>query len=106
MDVRQDAAAGDGDGAQELVQLLVVADGELDVARDDGCFKCVGMSVNIRLRYIIIIIIGDADASVDAGRRNLYMSQQQQQPTRIVLCTWPRGGDFCDHPRFYMNELP
>ena len=35
MDVRQDAAAGDGDGAQELVQLLVVADGELDVARDD-----------------------------------------------------------------------
>ena len=36
MDVRQDAAAGDGDGAQELVQLLVVADGELDVARDDA----------------------------------------------------------------------
>ena len=34
------------------------------------------------LRYIIIIIIDDADASVDAGRRNLYMSQQQ--PTRIV----------------------
>ena len=33
VDVRQDAAAGDGDGAQELVQLLVVADGELDVAR-------------------------------------------------------------------------
>jgi hypothetical protein len=36
VDVRQDAAAGDGDGAQELVQLLVVADGELDVARDDA----------------------------------------------------------------------
>ena len=35
MDVRQDAAAGDGDGAQELVELLVVADGELDVARDE-----------------------------------------------------------------------
>ena len=32
MDVRQDAAAGDGDGAQELVQLLVVAVGELVVA--------------------------------------------------------------------------
>ena len=36
MDVRQDAAAGDGDGAQELVQLFVVADGELDVARDEA----------------------------------------------------------------------
>ena len=29
MDVRQDAAAGDGDGAQELVELFVVADGEV-----------------------------------------------------------------------------
>jgi hypothetical protein len=36
VDVRQDAAAGDGDGAQELVELLVVADGELDVARDES----------------------------------------------------------------------
>ena len=35
MDVRQDAAAGDGDGAQGL-RALVVADGELDVARDDA----------------------------------------------------------------------
>jgi len=36
VDVRQDAAASDGDRAQELVQLLVVADGELDVARHDA----------------------------------------------------------------------
>ena len=45
MDVRQDAAAGDGDGAQELVQLLVVADGELDVARDDARLLVVARGV-------------------------------------------------------------
>ena len=31
MDVGEDASLRDGDSAEELVQLLVVADGELDV---------------------------------------------------------------------------
>ena len=35
MDVGQDTALGDGDVAEELVQLLVVADGELEMTRDD-----------------------------------------------------------------------
>ena len=35
MDVRQDSALSDGNSGQELVQLLVVADGELQVARVD-----------------------------------------------------------------------
>ena len=36
VDVGQDTALGDGDVAEELVQLLVVADGELEMARDDA----------------------------------------------------------------------
>merc|ERR1719261_819332 len=36
VDVGEDAALGDGRLVQELVKLLVVADGELDVARDDA----------------------------------------------------------------------
>ena len=32
MDVREDTSLGDGDSSEELVQFLVVADGELDVA--------------------------------------------------------------------------
>ena len=36
MDVRENTAGRDRDRAQELVELLVVADGELDVARDDA----------------------------------------------------------------------
>ena len=35
MDVRENSSLGDGDASEELVQLFVVADGELDVARDD-----------------------------------------------------------------------
>ncbi|OBS57544.1 hypothetical protein A6R68_11328 [Neotoma lepida] len=36
LDVGQDAALRDGDAAQQLVELLVVADGQLQVARDDA----------------------------------------------------------------------
>ena len=36
MDVGEDAAGGDGDSAEELVELLVVADGELEVAGSDA----------------------------------------------------------------------
>ena len=36
MDVGEDTAGRDGDAAEELVELFVVADGELDVARDDA----------------------------------------------------------------------
>lgn len=35
VDVGQDTTLGDGDVAQELVQFLIVADGELQVAGDD-----------------------------------------------------------------------
>ena len=35
VDVGEDTALGDGDVAEQLVQLLVVADGELQVTGDD-----------------------------------------------------------------------
>ncbi len=35
MDVGEDTALGDGYVTQKLVQLLVVADGQLEMARDD-----------------------------------------------------------------------
>ena len=36
MDVGEDTTLGDGDVAEQAVQLLVVADGELQVTRDDA----------------------------------------------------------------------
>ena len=35
VDVWKDAALRDGNASEQLVQLFVIADGELDVARDD-----------------------------------------------------------------------
>ena len=35
MDVRENTSLGDGNLAEEPVELLVVADGELEVSRDD-----------------------------------------------------------------------
>jgi len=36
VDVRENTTGGDGDGAQKLGEFLIVADGQLDVARDDA----------------------------------------------------------------------
>ena len=35
MDVGKDTTLGDGDVSEKLVQLFIVADGELEVTRDD-----------------------------------------------------------------------
>ena len=45
MDVGKDTALGDGDVSKELVQLLIVADGELEMARDDTGLLVVSSSV-------------------------------------------------------------
>ena len=45
MDVWKDTTLGDGDTTEKLVELLVVADGELDVARDDAGLLVVAGSV-------------------------------------------------------------
>lgn len=45
VDVRQDTTLCDGDMAQQLVQLLIVTDGELKVTRDDTGLLVVAGSV-------------------------------------------------------------
>ena len=45
MDVGEDTAGCDGDAAHELVELLVVADGELDVPGDDARLLVVASSI-------------------------------------------------------------
>src|SRR5450432_771977 len=45
LDVRQDTALSDGDSGQQLVQLLVVADSQLEMARIDPCLLVVSGSV-------------------------------------------------------------
>ena len=50
VDVGNDTTVGDGDVREKLVQLLVVADGQLDVARDDTDLLVVTSGVPSQLK--------------------------------------------------------
>lgn len=52
LDVGQDAALRDRDAGEELVEFLVVADGELEVARDDARLLVVARRVAGQLEHL------------------------------------------------------
>jgi len=66
VDVREDTAGGDGDAAQQLVQLLVVLDGERDVARDDARLLVVARGVAGELQDLSAEVLENG-GEVDRG---------------------------------------
>ena len=73
MDVRQDTAGSDGDAAEQLVELLVVADGQLNVTRDDAGLLVVAGGAAGELKDFGAEVLEDSSevderASSDAGR--------------------------------------
>ena len=52
LDVRQDTALGNSNAGQEFVQLLVVADGELEMTRDDTRLLVVTGGVASELEHL------------------------------------------------------
>ena len=50
LDVGEDTTLGDGDAAEELVQLFVVSDGELKMSRDDSGLLVVSGGVSGQLK--------------------------------------------------------
>jgi len=52
LDVWQHAALGDGDARQQLVQLLVVPDGQLQMAGDDAALLVVASGVACQLEHL------------------------------------------------------
>jgi len=52
VDVWKDASRGDGDGSQQLAELLIIADGELDVAGDDAILLVVASGVSSQLEHL------------------------------------------------------
>ena len=66
MDVREHTAGSNGYRAQELVELLVVADSELDVAWDDAALLVVASGVASELE--------DLSAEVLEDRREVHRS--------------------------------
>jgi hypothetical protein len=60
VDVGEDTTLGDGDVAQELVQLLVIADGELKVTRDNTCLLVVASGVASQLEDLSSQVLKDS----------------------------------------------
>ncbi|EJK66207.1 hypothetical protein THAOC_12889 [Thalassiosira oceanica] len=59
VDVGQNTAAGDGDSSEELVELLVVLDGQGDVAGDDTCLFVVAGGVSGELEDLGAEVLED-----------------------------------------------
>jgi len=73
VDVRENTAGGDGDGAQKLGKFLVVADGQLNVARDDAGLLVVSGRVTGEFENFSREVFKDSgevnrSASADSGR--------------------------------------
>ena len=66
MDVGEDTTAGDGDITEKLVQLLIVADSELDVTGDDTLSLVVTGGVTGELEDLSSEVLEDG-AEVDGG---------------------------------------
>ena len=66
LDVGEDAALGDGDALEELVQLLVVADGQLEVAGVDAGLLVVPGGVPRQLQHLRRQVLHDG-RQVDGG---------------------------------------
>ena len=52
LDVGEDSTLGDGDSGKQLVQLLVVPDGELEMTGDDPGLLVVPSSIASQLEYL------------------------------------------------------
>ena len=66
MDVWQDTTTGDGDGGEQLAQLLIVPDGELDVSWDDPGLLVVPGGVSGQLKNLSGEVLKDG-GEVDRG---------------------------------------
>ena len=92
MDVGEDTTAGDRDVAEELVELLVVADGELDVARDDAAALVIGGPIALGGRRSLAALPASSRSSAVrysrtaamCGRRDCTRPQTEAPaPTRL-----------------------
>lgn len=60
MNVGQNTTLGDGDMSQKLVQLLIVSDGELEVARNDTGLLVVSSSVTSQFEDLSCEVLEDS----------------------------------------------
>ena len=113
MDVGKDTALGDGDLAEKLVQLLIVADGKLKVTGDDTGLLVVAGSVASQLEDLSCQVFEDGcevdgstwrrSGSEDAVRQ--MRSEDATHQHRHAGRSCPFGGDG-GHDRLGMRDRP
>jgi hypothetical protein len=84
VDVGEDTALGDGDMAKKLVQLLIVPDGELKVARDDTGLLVVARSIASQLEDFggeILEDSGEVDGSTGTDTLSVVALPQETVDT-------------------------
>lgn len=95
LDVGQDAALGDGHAGQQLVELLVVTDGQLQMAGDDAGLLVVAGSVSRQLEHLggqVLEHGGQVDGSAGADSLAVVaLAQQTMDTAHGELETGPRG---------------
>ena len=77
VNVGEDTTLGNGDVAEELVQLLIVADGELKVTRDDTGLLVVTSGVSGQLEDLGCQVLEDG-GQVDGGTWQNRLDQPQK----------------------------
>ena len=85
LDVGQNTSLGDGDSAQELVQLLVVADGQLQVAGVDSRLLVVAGSVAGQLEHFsgeVFENSGQVDLKSDKSQSDQEIERVQEETNR------------------------
>ena len=84
MNVGQDTTLGDGDVTQQLVQLLIVPDGELQVTRNDTCLLVVTGSVASQLENLSSEVLengGEVDGSTGTDTLSVVALAEQTVDT-------------------------
>ncbi len=73
LDVGEDTTLGNGDSSKKLVQLLVITDGQLEVAGDDSGLLVVTGSIACQLKNLSSQVLHDG-SQVDWGNLETYFS--------------------------------
>lgn len=84
MDVGEDTTLGDGDLAEQLVQLLIVADGELEVTGDDTGLLVVTSGVTGQLEDFSSQVLedsGEVDGSTGTDTLSVVALPQETVDT-------------------------
>jgi len=95
VDVGEDTALGDGDVSEQLVQLLVVANGKLEMARDNSRLLVITGSVTRQLKNLSRQVLEDGceiDGSTGTDTLGVVALAEQTVDTTDRECETSLGG--------------